>query len=728
MAEAGSFAERVKQQADIVRVIGEYVRLKKTGQNFTGLCPFHQEKTPSFSVHPVKQMYYCFGCHKGGDIFDFVMEVDRCEFPEAVRTVAEKSGIPIPRPRERSPEERRENQQRTGLVEMHREASAFFARQLHEGHEGGVAMAYLEDRGLNREAILRFGLGFAPSSGDALLRHLKSKYPEKLLEPSGLFSRDQSGRLYDRFRRRIIFPISNESAKVIAFGGRAMGDDMPKYLNSPETPIYSKSNVLYHLDRAKESLRQNDFGILVEGYMDAIAVARAGFANVVASCGTSLAEPQIKLLSRFTRRVVVNYDPDTAGQTATERSLTLLLEKEFEVRVLSLPGGADPDKFLKEQGAEAYRKLLSQAPPYLDYLIGRARKMDRTTAEGKLAAINFLMPYVQRLPNRLLRSEWATRIASELRVDEPVLREALRRAANDRRSEVKPKAELLAPVIKSAERQLMRMLIEAQGFREKLAHEMAAGDLHHGLETERIFELLIARVGDAPDPAALATSLEDRDRRLLFEVLFDPDPPPEPTWEAAESCLEFLRKQQAAGELAELGRKIQSQPSKDELVLRLRRQQELLGRRQGLGTPSLFLNFVNKIGTQDSLTESGLTLGNCGGRAFNAHFEVQDHAGFTLLLELQTATVGEGESYQVGVKCCERKEGRLNPVGGIPSEQIQILFERISRSGEDETFPITIRCDDSYKNSVHCCFVLRRDDLTERIWCELSQAASADGK
>ena len=316
--------------------------------------------------------------------------------------------------------------------------------------------------------------------------------------------------------------------------------------------------------------------------MDAIAVARAGFANVVASCGTSLAEPQIKLLSRFTRRVVVNYDPDTAGQAATERSLTLLLEKEFDVRVLALPGGADPDKFLKEQGAEAYRKLLAQAPPYLDYLIGRARQMDRTTAEGKLAAINFLMPYVQRLPNRLLRSEWATRIASELRVDEPVLREALRRAATERRSEVKPKAELLAPVVKPAERHLMRMLIEAEGFREKLAHEMAAGGLHHGLETERIFELLIARVGDAPDPAALAASLEDRDRRVLFETLFDSSP--ELTWEAAESCLEFLRSRQIAGELAELERKIQSQPPKDELIRLLGVKEELrrqLARRQG---------------------------------------------------------------------------------------------------------------------------------------------------
>ena len=318
-----------------------------------------------------------------------------------------------------------------------------------------------------------------------------------------------------------MFPISNESGKVIAFGGRAMGDDMPKYLNSPETPIYSKSNVLYHLDRAKEALRQSDFAVLVEGYMDAIAVARAGIANVVASCGTSLAEPQIKLLGRFTRRIVVNYDPDTAGQAATERSLTLLLEKEFDVRVLALPGGADPDKFLKEQGAEAYRKLLAQAPPYLDYLIGRARQMDRTTAAGKVAALNFLMPYVQRLPNRLLRSEWATRIASELRVDEPVLREALRRAATERRSEVKPKAELLGPAVKPAERRLIHMLVEAEGFREKLAHEIVSSRLHRGLESEKIFDLLISKVGERPDPATLAAALEERDRRVLFEILFE---------------------------------------------------------------------------------------------------------------------------------------------------------------------------------------------------------------
>ncbi len=573
MAEAGSFAEKVKQQADIVRVVGEYVRLKKNGQNFTGLCPFHQEKTPSFAVHPVRQIYHCFGCGVSGDVFKFVMELEKSSFPEAVRTVAEKCGIPVPRPRERSPEERRENQQRSVLIEIHREAALFFARQLHEGSEGKVATAYLEDRGLDRAAMIRFGLGLAPSSGDALLRHLKPKYLEKLLEVSGLFSRDPGGRFYDRFRRRIMFPVANESGKVIAFGGRAMGDDMPKYMNSPETPVYTKSSVLYHLDRAKEALRQNDFGILVEGYMDAIAVARAGISNVIASCGTSLAEPQIKLLGRYTRRVVVNYDPDTAGLAATERSLTLLLEKEFDVRVLALPGGADPDKFLKEQGPDAYKKLLARAPAYLDYLIGRARQMDRSTAAGKVAALNFLMPYVQRLPNRLLRSEWATRIASELRVDEPVLREALRRAAVERRSEVKPKAELLVPLVKAAERRLIRMLVEAESFREKLAREIASSALHRGLETERIIEILLAKVSERLDAATLAAEMEERDQRILFEVLFDQ--PLEHTWEEAEACLEFLRDRQIAQELSELEKQVQAQPAQDELIRLLARKDEL---------------------------------------------------------------------------------------------------------------------------------------------------------
>src|SRR6266852_6132924 len=491
MAEAGSFAEKVKQQADIVRVVGEYVRLKKSGQNFTGLCPFHAEKSPSFAVHPTKQIYHCFGCGVGGDVFKFVMEMEKCAFPEAIRIVAEKCGISIPRPKERSPEERKENQQRTVLVEMHREAQTFFVKQLEGTLEGKAARAYLEDRGLDKDVLARFGIGYAPGGGDLLLRHLKSKYAEKLLAESGLISRDQSGRLFDRFRRRITFPISNESGKIVAFGCRALGDDQPKYLNSPETPIYSKSNVLYHMDRAKEGIRRQDFAILVEGYMDAIAVARAGISNVVASCGTSLAEPQIKLLGRFTKRVIVNYDPDNAGQTATERSISLLLEQDFEVKVLALPGKADPDKFIREQGAEAYIKVLKESPPYVDYLIARARQMDLSTAEGKLRAVNFLLPYVQKIPNRILRSEWATRIAQQLRLEEPVLRAALSRAAAERRSEVKTQPELMGRAAKPVERRLIRMLAEGEGFRSELAQQLQQCQLSHGLETEKIFTALI---------------------------------------------------------------------------------------------------------------------------------------------------------------------------------------------------------------------------------------------
>src|ERR1700686_4291522 len=497
MAEAGSFAEKVKQQADIVRVVGEYVRLKKTGKDFSGLCPFHQEKTPSFTVSPIKQIFYCFGCGKGGDIFNFVMEMERCEFPDALRLVAEKCGISIPKPKPSSPAERTQSSVRSVLVEMHREAQTFFVKQLQGTAEGKLARAYLEDRGLDKATIERFGIGYAPSGGDALLRHLKPKYNDKLLVDSGLVSRDQSaGRLFDRFRRRITFPISNESGKIVAFGARALGDDMPKYLNSPETPIYSKSNVLYHMDRAKEALRRQDFAILVEGYMDAIAVARAGISNVVASCGTSLAEPQIKLLGRFTRRVIVNYDPDAAGQTATERSLSLLLEQDFEVRVLALPPvgnkKADPDLFIREMGTEAYLKLLKEAPPYVDYLIARARQMDLTTGEGKLRAVNFLLPYVQKIPNRLLGSEWATRIAQHLRLDEPVLRAALSKAAADRRSEVKTQTELVGRAAKPVERRLIRMLAEGEGFRQELATKLQQNQLVQGLETEKILSALIA--------------------------------------------------------------------------------------------------------------------------------------------------------------------------------------------------------------------------------------------
>src|SRR5437899_603285 len=479
-------------------------------------------------------------------------------------------------------EGRKESLARGVLVEMHREAQTFFVKQLEGTLEGKAARAYLEDRGLDQDAISRFGIGYAPSGGDALLRHLKQKYNEKLLVDSGLVSRDQGGRLFDRFRRRITFPISNESGKIVAFGARALGDDQPKYLNSPETPIYSKSNVLYHLDRAKEGIRRQDFAILVEGYMDAIAVARAGISNVVASCGTSLAEQQIKLLARFTRRVVVNYDPDAAGQSATERSLSLLLEQDFEVRVLALPPvgdkKADPDLFIREKSADEYLKLLKEAPSYVDYLISRARQMDLSTGEAKSRAVNFLLPYVQKIPNRILRSEWATRIAQQLRVDEPVLRAALSKAAAERRGELKLQPELVGRAAKPVERRLIRMLAEAEGFRQDLAQRLQNAQLYHGLETEKIFAaLVIASLSGQPVQAAeVAAVRQERDRRLLFEILFEEAS--EPTWEEALSCIEALQHRQAEQELAEVQRSIEASPTGPDLRDLLTRKQELMRR------------------------------------------------------------------------------------------------------------------------------------------------------
>ncbi|MGB9487978.1 MAG: DNA primase, partial [Terriglobia bacterium] len=400
-----SQVDEVRAAADIVKVVGDYVKLRKAGANYMGLCPFHQEKTPSFAVHPAKQIFHCFGCGVGGDVFKFVMLMDNLTFPEALRRLAEKVGVTLSDTFGDATYDANARV-RAALYKMHEAAAKFFAGQLSGTTEGRLARAYLEDRGLTDEVVGRFRLGYAPADGQALTRQLSGAlhqivqggagYESELLEKSGLVVRDaERNRHYDRFRRRIIFPIANDSGKVVAFAGRALGDEQPKYLNSPETPIYTKGRVLYHLDRAAQAIRKLDYTILVEGYMDCIAVASSGIENVAASCGTSLTESQIRLLARYSRRVVVNYDPDSAGVAATERSLTLLLEEGFEAKVLALPGGLDPDSFVRKQGAGVYRELLAAAPSYLDYLTERAvAKHDLNTPEGKVAAANAVMPYL----------------------------------------------------------------------------------------------------------------------------------------------------------------------------------------------------------------------------------------------------------------------------------------------------------------------------------------------
>jgi DNA primase len=518
-----SQVDEVRAASEIVRVVGDYVKLRKAGANMKGLCPFHQEKTPSFTVHAGKQIFHCFGCGVGGDVFKFVMLIENLTFAEALHRLAEKAGIALLETAGDLTYDATARE-RTVLQKIHDLAAKFYASQLGNTAEGRAARGYLADRGLTDEVVARFRLGYAPAEGKALTARLADAgFAIEMAEKSGLVLRDQeSSRRYDRFRRRVIFPIQNESGKVVAFGARALGDDQPKYMNSPETPIYTKSRVLYHLDRAGSEIRKLDYAVLVEGYMDCIAVATCGVENVVASCGTSLTESQIRLLGRFSKRVVVNYDPDSAGRAATERSLALLLEEGFEAKVLALPGGLDPDSFIRQHGAARYRERLSAAPSYIDYLTDQAAvKHDLNRPEGKVAAANAVLPYLVRVPSPMLRAELGNRVAERLHLDERLLRDELRRAAGAGRKEIKAPSALPASQAMPAEKQLLKVFLDSEEMALKfLPHLIQEGDLA-GLATENLFKQILAARSKAEkfDASQLEDSLNPEEQRLVYELL-----------------------------------------------------------------------------------------------------------------------------------------------------------------------------------------------------------------
>jgi len=500
MANPGDFAYAVKQQADIVRIIGDYIKLKKAGaQNYSGLCPFHGEKTPSFSVHAMRQFYHCFGCGVSGDVFSFIQKIENITFPESVRLVAQKLNIPLPKASYSTPGEAKEARLRGQLLDVHERAVAFFQECLRRP-EGARAREYLAGRGLNDEMIAKFRIGYAPDSGFLLRDRLKNEFSEDVLRESGLFSwkqedsgqasalsrepvadsqtqsprpktEDRLSAMYSKFRNRVMFPISSEAGKVIAFTGRTLATDEkagPKYLNSPETPIYSKSRVLFNLDLAKEWVKKFDYAILVEGQMDCISVFAAGFHNVIASSGTAFTELQAKLLGRFSKNVVVNFDPDTAGAKAAERTIGLLVEEEFHIKVLTLEQGFDPDLYIRRKGKDAYEDALRHSQKHFDYLIDRARtQFPVRSAEGKKNAVNYLLPHIQRIPSRIVRDELAHEISQKLGIDSAVMRQELRHAASNR-SAAAVKAPAEAQVT-DAEKILIRAL--ASGRQMQTAQE-----------------------------------------------------------------------------------------------------------------------------------------------------------------------------------------------------------------------------------------------------------------
>jgi DNA primase len=457
------FAQSVKQQADIVKVIEAYIRLRKAGaQNYSGLCPFHNEKTPSFNVNATRQFYYCFGCQASGDVFTFVGKIESVSFRESVRIVAQKCGIPLPKREFSSPEEAAEARLRAKLLELHEVATAWFEEQL-QAPEGALAREYLAGRGLTAEGIKKFHIGYAPDSFHALEQRLGGMADDATMRASGLFSAKEQGDgtpgpLYDRFRKRITFPIANESGRVIAFTARTLetGEKAgPKYLNSPETALYSKGQVLFNLDKAKSVIRQAGFALLVEGQMDCISVFLRGIQNVIATSGTAFTEQQVAILKRHTSNVVVNFDPDAAGSNAAEKSIALLTEEGFSIKIVTLDGGLDPDRYVRERGVEAYSQAIRGAKWQADYLIERARAaFPGATGDQKVKAMNFLLPHIRRIPEKLARDQFAADAAQKLGIDSAVLREELRQAALRRRDRVEVKASALTEV----ERVLLRSL------------------------------------------------------------------------------------------------------------------------------------------------------------------------------------------------------------------------------------------------------------------------------
>jgi DNA primase len=556
------FSQFAKDHSDIVKVIESYIRLRKSGaQNYTGLCPFHKEKSPSFSVHAVRQFYHCFGCGVSGDVFSFVGKIENVGFPEAVRIVAQKSGIPLPKREFSSPEEAAGARLRGKLLDLHENATTWFEEQL-RGPEGAVAREYLAGRGLTPEGIKAFRIGYAPDSFNALRDRLSGEADNETLRASGLFAWKEQGdgsqgAIYDRFRKRVTFPICNESGRVIAFTARTLetGEKAgAKYINSPETPLYTKGLVLFNLDKAKTAIRQAEFALLVEGQMDCISVYLRGIQNVIATSGTAFTEQQVAILKRHTSipgrapQVVANFDPDDAGNNAAAKTIALLTEEGFNIRIVTLDDGLDPDRFIRERGVDAYIAAVKGARSQADFLIERARQMfPGASAEQKVRAMNYLLPHIRRIPEKLSRDQFAADAAQKLAIDSAVLREELRQAALRRRDHVEVRATSLTEV----ERVLLRALAITDPEHEEARHIAveafsSQADIFEGLGAFPILRSLASR--GARDPMDM---VEDQAQMaLLAEALMGETGPP--STETVQGAIVSVQKRRIEGEIRAL--------------------------------------------------------------------------------------------------------------------------------------------------------------------------------
>lgn len=417
--------ESIRDRSDLVSIVSEYLTLKKAGQNFTGLCPFHAEKTPSFSVNPSKQFFHCFGCGVGGDVFQFVMKIEGITFPETLQRLAAKAGVTLPESRAGERENRAARDEAEQIYQLNEAAAGYFHRNLMEKSEGAAAREYLKGRGITVETMKAFFIGFALPRRDELLKQIGCQYPRPLLEKAGLLSKKEGVRgeeaVFDRFRNRILFPIRDLQGNIIGFGGRVLDDSQPKYLNTPETPVFKKGKHFFALDRAKKAGARSL--IIVEGYFDVIAAHQAGITNVVATMGTALTPEHLRLIRRWTENIILIFDPDEAGIRAAIRTAPLFIEEGMSAQVVSLPPGEDPDLFVRRAGKAGFLKKLEEGKPIIDFVISRrVETFSFKSVDDKIKVVDEIFPLIERLKNKVEQSHYLKRLSEALQLEEQDLR------------------------------------------------------------------------------------------------------------------------------------------------------------------------------------------------------------------------------------------------------------------------------------------------------------------
>ena len=463
--EFESFKEQVRSTANIVEVISGYVPLKKRGQNFWGCCPFHGEKTPSFAVNPAKNMFYCFGCHEGGDIFKFIMKIESCDFKEALKLLAARYGIPVPERQKTAVEIRREKQ-RERIYETNATACRFYQACLLKTPYGKGALAYLNGRGINQEIINSFSIGYALDSFTSLLSNLgRHGYKGEELLAAGLVAKGRQ-QLYDKFRNRVMIPIKDPKGKIVGFGGRVLDNSTPKYLNTAETEWFNKRRLLFAMDVAYKAIRTSRQAIVVEGYMDAISLHAAGVSNVVASMGTAFAAEQAKLLQRIADEVVFCYDSDSAGRKASVRAVSIARTAGLKVRIAGVPEGKDPDEYVRRYGKEAFLKVVAEAREGIDFQIEETiLQNDVSNLAGKVDAVSNILPFLLECKSEIEAAEHMRRVAQRLTIDEGLIVEEYRKATK-RNGVKRESAYVPVPDVKKisitrqAEEQLLAVLLE----------------------------------------------------------------------------------------------------------------------------------------------------------------------------------------------------------------------------------------------------------------------------